>query len=138
MRQHGHKAVCGVTQPRTLTALPCCLLLADDPQCRYVQGVGCPHGWEFCASSGSPPACSAAAWSRVVAQGYIVGVTLQRCARCAGGRASPDALRSITISQQLLGTKEVFIIHHTGESNGCLRGLSAPRTLAHCLQLPNR
>lgn len=31
--------------------------------------------------------------------------------RNAGGRAS-DALRSIIISQQLLGTKEIVIIHH--------------------------
>lgn len=33
--------------------------------------------------------------------------------RNAGGRASDDALRSIAISQRLLGTKEVFIVHHT-------------------------
>jgi carbonic anhydrase len=32
--------------------------------------------------------------------------------RNAGGRAA-DALRSLVISQQLLGTKEVVIIHHT-------------------------
>ncbi|PLB49759.1 putative carbonic anhydrase [Aspergillus steynii IBT 23096] len=32
--------------------------------------------------------------------------------RNAGGRAS-DALRSIIISQQLLGTREIVIIHHT-------------------------
>lgn len=32
--------------------------------------------------------------------------------RNAGGRVH-DALRSITISQQLLGTQEVVIIHHT-------------------------
>ncbi len=36
------------------------------------------------------------------------------CVRNAGGRASEDALRSIVISQRLLGTKEVHIIHHTG------------------------
>ncbi|PNH10221.1 hypothetical protein TSOC_003085 [Tetrabaena socialis] len=36
------------------------------------------------------------------------------CVRNAGGRASDDALRSIAISQRLLGTKEVHIIHHTG------------------------
>ncbi|GIM01125.1 hypothetical protein Vretimale_5963 [Volvox reticuliferus] len=35
------------------------------------------------------------------------------CVRNAGGRASDDALRSIAISQRLLGTKEVHIIHHT-------------------------
>jgi carbonic anhydrase len=33
--------------------------------------------------------------------------------RNAGGRASGDALRSLIISQQLLGTREVVVIHHT-------------------------
>jgi carbonic anhydrase len=33
--------------------------------------------------------------------------------RNAGGRASDDALRSLVISQQLLGTNEVVVIHHT-------------------------
>jgi carbonic anhydrase len=33
--------------------------------------------------------------------------------RNAGGRASGDALRSLAISQQLLGTREVVVIHHT-------------------------
>jgi carbonic anhydrase len=33
--------------------------------------------------------------------------------RNAGGRASEDALRSLAISQQLLGTREVLVIHHT-------------------------
>lgn len=33
--------------------------------------------------------------------------------RNAGGRASEDALRSLTISQRLLGTTEIHIIHHT-------------------------
>jgi carbonic anhydrase len=33
--------------------------------------------------------------------------------RNAGGRASDDAIRSLVISQQLLGTKEVVVIHHT-------------------------
>jgi len=33
--------------------------------------------------------------------------------RNAGGRASRDALRSLIISQQLLGTREVIVIHHT-------------------------
>ncbi|PSC68112.1 carbonic anhydrase [Micractinium conductrix] len=32
--------------------------------------------------------------------------------RNAGGRAV-DALRSVTISQQLLGTTEIYILHHT-------------------------
>lgn len=34
--------------------------------------------------------------------------------RNAGGRASEDAIRSFVISYKLLGTKEWFIIHHTG------------------------
>src|SRR6476619_1217406 len=33
--------------------------------------------------------------------------------RNAGGRASDDALRSLIISEQLLGTREVVVIHHT-------------------------
>ena len=33
--------------------------------------------------------------------------------RNAGGRASDDAIRSMVISQQLLGTNEVVVIHHT-------------------------
>ncbi len=31
----------------------------------------------------------------------------------AGGRASEDAIRSLVISQQLLGTREVLVVHHT-------------------------
>jgi carbonic anhydrase len=34
--------------------------------------------------------------------------------RNAGGRASEDAIRSLVISYKLLGTKEFFVIHHTG------------------------
>ncbi len=46
--------------------------------------------------------------------------------RNAGGRASDDAIRSLAISQQLLGTNEVVVIHHTDcgmltFSNGDLR-----------------
>ena len=33
--------------------------------------------------------------------------------RNAGGRASEDAIRSLVISQQLLGTDTVVVIHHT-------------------------
>src|SRR5438552_17680556 len=33
--------------------------------------------------------------------------------RNAGGVATDDAIRSLTISQRLLGTEEVFLIHHT-------------------------
>lgn len=33
--------------------------------------------------------------------------------RNAGGRATPDALRSLTLSGHLLGTREIMVIHHT-------------------------
>jgi carbonic anhydrase len=33
--------------------------------------------------------------------------------RNAGGRASDDAIRSLVISQRLLGTNEIVVIHHT-------------------------
>ena len=33
--------------------------------------------------------------------------------RNAGGRASADALRSLIISERLLGTREIVVIHHT-------------------------
>jgi carbonic anhydrase len=33
--------------------------------------------------------------------------------RNAGGRASEDAVRSLVISQRLLGTEEVLVLHHT-------------------------
>lgn len=33
--------------------------------------------------------------------------------RNAGGRVSEDAIRSLVISQRLLGTNEVIVIHHT-------------------------
>src|SRR5260370_7995277 len=33
--------------------------------------------------------------------------------RSAGGAATTDAIRSLTISQRLLGTDEVILIHHT-------------------------
>jgi carbonic anhydrase len=33
--------------------------------------------------------------------------------RNAGGLVSDDAIRSLAISQQLLGTNEIYVIHHT-------------------------
>ena len=33
--------------------------------------------------------------------------------RNAGGRATDDALRSLSISSQLLGTRQVMVVHHT-------------------------
>jgi carbonic anhydrase len=33
--------------------------------------------------------------------------------RNAGGRASPDAIRSLVVSTHLLGTREIGVIHHT-------------------------
>lgn len=34
--------------------------------------------------------------------------------RNAGGRVSDDALRSLVVSTQLLGTRTVLVVHHTG------------------------
>lgn len=34
--------------------------------------------------------------------------------RNAGGAVSEDALRSLVISQRLLGTREIMLVHHTG------------------------
>ncbi|MGH9151447.1 MAG: beta-class carbonic anhydrase [Acidimicrobiales bacterium] len=34
--------------------------------------------------------------------------------RNAGGVVSDDAIRSLTISQRLLGTREIILIHHSG------------------------
>lgn len=50
--------------------------------------------------------------------------------RNAGGRASDDAIRSLVISYKLLGTREWFVIHHTGcgmlsFTNEVMRGLLA-------------
>ena len=50
----------------------------------------------------------------------------------AGGRVSGDALRSLAISQQLLGTNEIYIIHHTDcgmltFSNDDIRGILKER-----------
>ncbi|MFL6051175.1 MAG: beta-class carbonic anhydrase, partial [Gaiellales bacterium] len=33
--------------------------------------------------------------------------------RNAGGAVTPDVIRSLTISQRLLGTEEIVLIHHT-------------------------
>jgi len=51
--------------------------------------------------------------------------------RNAGGRAA-DALRSLVISQQLLGTNEVFVVHHTDcgmltFDNATLQGICSDR-----------
>ncbi len=34
--------------------------------------------------------------------------------RNAGGAVTPDVIRSLAISQRLLGTEEIMLIHHTG------------------------
>lgn len=50
--------------------------------------------------------------------------------RNAGGRVTDDAIRSLVISYKLLGTREFFVIHHTGcgmqfFTNEVIRGLLA-------------
>lgn len=46
--------------------------------------------------------------------------------RNAGGRASADALRSLALSQAILGTREVMVLHHTE----CAMGRFAEAELA--------
>lgn len=46
-----------------------------------------------------------------VAFGFNVGDA--HMIRNAGGRMSNDALRSLVVSQRMLGTKEIWVIHHT-------------------------
>jgi len=42
-----------------------------------------------------------------------LGIGDAHVVRNAGGRATDDALRSIIISTQLLGTRECMVVHHT-------------------------
>lgn len=64
--------------------------------------------------------------------------------RNAGGRASADALRSIAISQRLLGTEEVYVIHHSELAHGwgllqtwyCAAGRAAAALNFICSRLP--
>jgi carbonic anhydrase len=53
--------------------------------------------------------------------------------RNAGGRASDDAIRSLIISYKLLGTREWFVIHHSGcGMQGC-----TDDDIRHLLGLPD-
>ena len=47
------------------------------------------------------------------AQAFGVAEGDAHVVRNAGGRASEDAIRSLIISTQLLGTREVLVVHHT-------------------------
>lgn len=44
-----------------------------------------------------------------------MGLDIGQCHifRNAGGRVSDDAIRSFVITQQLMGTKEIYVMHHT-------------------------
>ena len=49
--------------------------------------------------------------------------------RNAGGRVTPDAIRSLVVSSHLLGTREVGVIHHTNCGlEGCTEADIAART----------
>ena len=50
--------------------------------------------------------------------------------RNAGGRATDDAIRSLVISHKLLGTQELFVIHHTN----CGMELFADEVIADLLE----
>ena len=43
-----------------------------------------------------------------------MSVTKALVSRNAGGLVTEDTIRSLTISQHLLGTEEILLIHHTG------------------------
>ena len=62
--------------------------------------------------------------------------------RNAGGLATDDALRSLVISQQLLGTEEVIVIEHTGCGMLTFEDQAVRRDLAertgHDVDLPLR
>jgi carbonic anhydrase len=52
--------------------------------------------------------------ARVVPPLFLgLGIGDAHVLRNAGGRASDDALRSLIISSQLLGTRQLMVIHHT-------------------------
>jgi carbonic anhydrase len=46
--------------------------------------------------------------------------------RNAGGRATPEAISALAVSQALLGTREVMVVHHTE----CAMGRMGPSELA--------
>ena len=50
--------------------------------------------------------------------------------RNAGGRATRDAINSIAVSQAILGTREVMVIHHTDCAMGRLEGSEIARRIA--------
>ena len=56
--------------------------------------------------------------------------------RNAGGRATDDAIRSLVISTKLLGTRELFVIHHTNCGMETVHrrgdGRSAGKKPRHC------
>jgi carbonic anhydrase len=79
---------------------------------RYAQGLH--HG-----GLPAPPARRAAIVTCMDARMdvyAILGLAPGDChvIRNAGGVVTDDAIRSLTISQRLLGTEEIVVIHHTG------------------------
>jgi carbonic anhydrase len=59
-----------------------------------------------------------------------LGVGDAHIIRNAGGLATDDAIRSLVISQHLLGTEEVIVMEHTGCGMLSFRDLDARRMLA--------
>lgn len=54
--------------------------------------------------------------------------------RNAGGRATEDAVRSLSISYKLLGSREWFVIHHTDCGMGHISELSLSRLFENSLE----
>jgi carbonic anhydrase len=50
----------------------------------------------------------------VIDDAFGLGAGDAHIIRNAGGLATPDAIRSVVVSQQLLGTRQILVIAHTG------------------------
>ncbi len=44
---------------------------------------------------------------------FGIGIGEAHVIRNAGGRATEDAIRSLILSHHVLGTREIFVVHHT-------------------------
>ncbi len=80
---------------------------------RYLEGGGPPSGLGKRPTRGiAILTCMDTRLEPVAALGLATGDA--HVIRNAGGRASADAIRSLVVSTQLLGTRTVLVVHHTG------------------------
>jgi carbonic anhydrase len=85
--------------------------LALPPAKKYLVGLCCHDILEGCLTDAHQVTCMDARIDPAAAYGINLGDA--HVVRNAGGNAK-DALRSIVISQQLLGTTEIILVKHTG------------------------